>query len=78
MPSIGMLKQNESHFAIFTVLTNQTLVLVELGNIFNLYLWYGLFSDDFESVLLTSKILTLVVYLMVSTKLKVMTQLQML
>ena len=52
----------KTHFAFFTVLKNQTMVLkLERGTFFIQHLWLGLFSEDFEIVLLTIKILTLLI-----------------
>ena len=62
------LKNMKAHFAFFTVLENQTLLMqLDWGTCFNLYLWLALFSNNFDffSVILICK-LTLSCYLQVT------------
>ena len=43
------LSNMKTHFAFVSVLKNQTLVVKwKWGTFFNLHLWLGLFSNDFE------------------------------
>ena len=56
------LSRMKSCFAFVTVLENLTLILwLDWGTFFNLYLWLGLFSEDFKIFSLPIKILTLLI-----------------